>query len=102
VSITVTDTADCGGGFHFGTIDLGQRGYFNNNAEFGGPGAGCRKKNTTGCSTIHWDGQNTLTITLGNESSTQPLQTNPSTAVFTPDPALGLSGTISSDEEENF
>jgi len=101
-TITVTDTADCGGGFHFGTIDLGQRGYFNNNAEFGGPGAGCRKKNTTGCSTIHWDGQNTLTITLGNESSTQPLQTNPSTAVFTPDPALGLSGTISSDEEENF
>ena len=27
-TITVTDATDCNGGFHFGTIDLGQSGYF--------------------------------------------------------------------------
>jgi hypothetical protein len=101
-TISVTDTGDCAGGFHFGSIDLGQRGYFNGNAAFGGSGGGCRSARTTGCSTIHWDGQNTLTITLGKESSVQPMQTRPSALVYTPDPTLGFSGTISSGSEENF
>jgi hypothetical protein len=101
-TLTVIDTADCSGGFHFGTIDLGQRDYFNSNATFGGSAAGCKNAKTTACSTIHFDGQNTLTITLGKESSVQPIQTATSVAVFTPDPALGVSGTISSAREENF
>jgi len=101
-TVTVTAAADCSGGFHFGTIDLGQRGYFDNNASFGGTVGGCRKGKTAGCSTIHWDGQNTLTITLGKESSVQPMQAVPSVAAFTPDPALGLSAPIDSVKEENF
>jgi hypothetical protein len=100
--ITVTDSADCTGGFHFGSIDLGQSGYFNSNVTFGGNMAGCKNGKTADCSTIHWDGQDTLTITLGKESSTQSTQTAPSVAVYNPDPALGLSGTISSANEENF
>ena len=51
---------------------------------------------------IHWNGQNTLTITLGSESADQPTQGAQSVAVYTPDPALGLSGTISSAKETNF
>jgi len=101
-TITVSDSVDCGGGFHFGSIDLGQNGYFNANVSYGGDVTGCKNGKTTGCSTIHWDGKNTLTITLGKESTPQPIQTTPSVAVFTPDPALGLSGTISSVKEENF
>jgi putative nucleotidyltransferase with HDIG domain len=101
-TITVTDSGDCTGGFHFGSIDLGQSGYFNSNVTFGGNVMGCKNGKTTGCSTIHWDGQDTLTITLGRESSTQSIQTATSVAVYTPDPALGLSGTISSAKEENF
>jgi putative nucleotidyltransferase with HDIG domain len=101
-TITVTDSADCTGGFHFGSIDLGQSGYFNSNVTFGGNVMGCKNGKTTGCSTIHWDGQDTLTITLGRESSTQSTQTATSVAVYTPDPALGVSGTISSAKEENF
>jgi hypothetical protein len=101
-TVTVTDTADCSGGFHFGSIDLGQRGYFDGSASFGGSGGGCRPAKTTGCSTIHWDGQNTLTITMGTESSGQPTQTAPSAALYSPDPALGVSGTISSVRQENF
>jgi hypothetical protein len=101
-TITVTDTADCNGGFHFGSIDLGQRDYFNSSASFGGSVGGCRIVKTTECSTIHWDGQNTLTITLGKEGNVQPIQTAPSVLVYTPDPALGLSATISSGRQENF
>jgi hypothetical protein len=33
---SVTDSSDCTSGFHFGTIDLGQSGYLNSNAIFGG------------------------------------------------------------------
>ena len=44
----------------------------------------------------------TLTITLGQASSTQPAQITTSVAVYTPDPTLGLSGTINSVREENF
>jgi len=89
-TITVTDTADCNGGFHFGSIDLGQRDYFNSSASFGGSVGGCRIVKTTECSTIHWDGQNTLTITLGKEGNVQPIQTAPSVLVYTPDPLLAF------------
>jgi len=105
-TVTVTDSADCSGGFHFGTIDLGQRGYFAGTATFGGlitgGGPHCNPGQTAACSRIHWNGQNTLTITLGLESSGQPTQASTSVAVYTPDPALGLSGTIDSVKEENF
>jgi hypothetical protein len=101
-TVTVTDATDCNGGFHFGSIDLGQAGYFNHNASFGGRAAGCKNTKVSGCSSIHWDGRNTLTITLGNESSVQPDQTSPSVAVFTPDPALRLPSAISSGNGEQF
>ena len=101
-TVTVTDSADCAGGFHFGTIDLGQRGYFNNTVTFGGSSAQCTSGTTTGCSTIQWNGNNTLTITLGIAGTGQPTQGTASIAVYTPDPTLGLSGTISSVKEENF
>ena len=101
-TITVTDATDCNGGFHFGTIDLGQSGYFNSDVTFGGNVTGCRNGKTTACSTIHWDGKNTLTITLGAVSSAQSTQTAPSVAVYTPAPSLGLVATISSTKEENF
>ena len=96
--VTLTDTADCAGGFHFGTIDLGQAGYFNaSTATFGGSGLLCSGLlNLTGCSRIHWDGSNTLTITLGQESSGQPTKAIKSVAIFTPDVLLGLSGTARS------
>ena len=81
---SVNDTADCSGGFHFGSINLGQTGYFSTVVDFSG-------------STISWNGINTLTITLGtpNYGGATTVST-PSVAVYTPDPALGISGTISS------
>jgi hypothetical protein len=100
-TLSVTDTADCNGGFQFGTIDLGQRGYFTDTTTFGGSGFSCQTGKTTGCSTIHWDGQNTLTITLGKVNSGQLTRTVPSVAVYLPAPSLGLS-TIASVKEENF
>ena len=100
-TLTVTDTADCTGGFQFGSIDLGQRGYFTDTTTFGGAVTGCQTGKTTGCSTIHWDGLNTLTITLGKVSSGQLTRTVPSVAVYLPAPSLGLS-TIASVKEENF
>jgi len=101
-TVTVTDTVDCNGKFHFGTIDLGQSGYFSGNATFGGNVAGCGGGVSTGCSAIHWDGNNTLTITLGVPSAVQPTQSTASVAVYTPAAALGTSTTISSVEEEQF
>jgi hypothetical protein len=100
-TVTVTDPGDCKGGFHFGSIDLGQTGYFTNTALFGGNVPGCQSGDTTRCSTIHWDGR-TLTITLGAESSVQPVQSTPSVAVYTPAAALRLSSQISSALEEQF
>jgi hypothetical protein len=100
-TVTVTDPGDCKGGFHFGSIDLGQTGYFVNTASFGGNIVGCQNGTRTGCSTIHWDGR-TLTITLGAESGVQPTQTAPSVAVYTPGGALGLSSQISSALDEHF
>ena len=100
--VTVTDTADCNGKFHFGSIDLGQAGYFTTNASFGGNVTGCNNGATTGCSTIHWDGKNTLTITLGWANTTQPTQTIPSVAVYSPTSALGFERTIASVLAENF
>ncbi len=93
---SVTDSTDCAGGFHFGSIDLGQRGYFNSAQTIGGPGAQCSATKTTGCTRIHWDGGHTLTITLGQPQSGEPTQKAPVVAVYTPDPALGVPGTISS------
>ena len=81
--ISLVSAPSCVGGFHFGSIDLGQTGYFNQSTTFSS-------------STIHWDGVNTLTITLGSPNPGTPTQTAPSVAVYTPDPALGLPGTISS------
>ena len=101
-TLTVTDTADCAGGFGFGTIDLGQRGYFTDTTAFGGVVLGCQGGKTVACSKIHWDGQNTLTITLGKPSGGQLTHTAQSVAVFVPVPGLGLSATISSVKEENF
>ena len=51
---------------------------------------------------MQWNGRNTLTITLGSSFVGQPTQAATSIAVYTPAPALGLSGTISSVKEENF
>jgi hypothetical protein len=102
-TMTLTDGGDCAGGLNFGTIDLGQRGYFNTGTvTFGGASLTCGLLLTTTCSSIQWNGQNTHTITLGQASSGQPTQTAPRVAVYTPDPALGLSGTISSTKEEQF
>jgi hypothetical protein len=102
-TVTVTDTADCSGGFHLGSIDLGQRGYFTGSTSFGGATLLCNGLlNLTGCSSIQWDGVRTLTITLGQDTTTQPVQAATSTAVLTPDPALGLPGTVSGTKEENF
>jgi hypothetical protein len=86
---SITDSVDCAGGFHFGSIDLGQRGYVTIDINFSG-------------STIHWDSRNTLTITLGAPGSGSPTQNNPSVAVYTPDPALGISGTFSSGRATPF
>jgi hypothetical protein len=102
-TLTVSDPADCSGGLNFGMIDLGQAGYFYlGTTAFGGPSATCGAGDTSGCSSIEWDGANTLTITLGPASFPQPTETAPSVAVYTPAPALGLPGTISSAYEENF
>ncbi len=102
-TMTVTDTADCSGGFHLGTIDLGQRGYITGSTSFGGASLLCNGLlNLTGCSSIQWDGVRTLTITLGQDATTQPLQAAASVAVLTPDPALGLPVAVSGTKEENF
>jgi hypothetical protein len=54
-------------------------------------------------STISWNGINTLTITLGTPNYGGPTTVStPSVAVYTPDPALGLSGTIASPSEVQF
>jgi len=98
---SVVDPSDCKSGFHFGTIDLGQTGYVVNTATFGGGNSQCNGNTSTGCTTIHWDGQ-TLTITLGRETAGQPTQGAPSVAAYTPDQGLGLSGTIRSANEVNF
>ncbi len=101
---SVDDFTDCGvGGFHFGSVDLGQGGYFNGTVTFGGFGVGCLLYLDSSCSSIQWNGTtNTLTITLGAPSLGTPTQSAPSVAVYTPDPALGYTGTLSSPDEEHF
>jgi HD-GYP domain-containing protein (c-di-GMP phosphodiesterase class II)/predicted phage tail protein len=90
VIASVNDAVDCVGGFHFGSIDLGQTGYFSTVVDFSG-------------STISWNGINTLTITLGTPDYGGPTTVStPSVAVYTPDPALGVSGTISSADVTQF
>jgi len=81
--ISMVTVPGCLGGFHFGTIDLGQTGYFNQSTTFP-------------ASTVHWDGVNTLTITLGRPNPGTPTQKAPISAVYTPDPALGVAGPIGS------
>jgi hypothetical protein len=81
--------SDCGGVFNFGWIDLGQGGYLTGTVIFTD-------------SRIHWDGVNTLTITLGTPDMAVQTQTTPSVAVYHPDAALGISGTISSPDEIQF
>jgi putative nucleotidyltransferase with HDIG domain len=88
--ISVNDPVDCVGGFHFGSIDLGQTGFFNVIVTFSN-------------STISWNGVNTLTITLGSPNwGGPPTQLAPSVAVYTPDPALGIVGTIDTTDETQF
>jgi hypothetical protein len=82
-TIASVSVPSCVGGFHFGSVDLGQTGYFNQATTFPG-------------SMIHWDGVNTLTITLGPPSPGTPTRMAPGTAVYTPDPALLVPGTIAS------
>jgi hypothetical protein len=90
-TFSVFDNApsDCGGTFNFGVVDLGQGGYFYGTDIFNN-------------STIHWDGMNTLTITLGSPVIPCPIQSVASVATYDPAPALGVSGTISSTNEEQF
>jgi hypothetical protein len=87
-SFAVFDTA-CGGDFNFGWIDLGQLGYCTGTVEFTD-------------ATIHWDGINTLTITLGSPDGATSEVSTPSVATYNPAAALGLPGTISSPSEEQF
>jgi hypothetical protein len=85
---SVADSA-CASGFHFGTIDLGQKGYFNGTVTITG-------------GSITWTNGDTLTITLGSPSTGDPTEGVKSVAVYTPDPALGPLGTISSINEVQF
>jgi hypothetical protein len=86
---SVSDSSGCAGGFHFGSIDLGQGGYFNGTVTFAN-------------SSIQWNGANTLTITLGPASLGDPTQNASSVAVYTPDAGLGFTGTISSPNQKHF
>jgi HD-GYP domain-containing protein (c-di-GMP phosphodiesterase class II) len=100
---SVSDSSGCTGGFHFGSIDLGQGGYFSGTVTFGGPSLGCLLGIlNVSCSSIQWNGVNTLTITLGAPSTGNPTQSATSVAVYTPDAALGYTGTISSVKQEHF
>jgi hypothetical protein len=105
--VSVSDSADCNGGFHYGTVDLGQRGYFNGTVTFGGTiGTGLLLCNvliqSASCSRVHWNGADALTITLGNPSAVNPSQTTSSVAVYMPDASLGFTGSISSAKQEQF
>ena len=74
---SVSDSSGCAGGFHFGSIDLGQGGYFNGTVTFGGTSVGCFLIINASCSSIQWNGANTLTITLGAASAGNPTQKAP-------------------------
>ena len=71
---SVSDSSGCAGGFHFGSIDLGKGGYFNGTVTFGGGSLGCLLVINATCSSIQWNGVNTLTITLGAASIGDPTQ----------------------------
>ena len=87
---SITDHTDCPvGGFHFGKIDLGQKDYFKGTVTFAN-------------STIRWNGTDTLTITLGAPSVVDPRDRTLSASIYTPDPALGLSGQIGSQTGVQF
>ncbi len=99
---SVSDSSGCASGFHFGSIDLGQGGYFNGTVTFGGTSVNCVLIVNASCSSIQWNGANTLTITLGAASIGDPTHNATSVAVYTPDPALDYTGTISSPNEKHF
>ena len=102
-TVTVTDFADCSGGLHFGTIDLGQRGYFNTGTA---PSAAIR---SPACSGSHdWMRLDPVERPEHSHDHARrgerrhPTQAAESMAAYTPDAALGLAGTIDSSKEENF
>ena len=102
---SVDDGTDCPGGFHFGTIDLGQTGYFNGDMSFGGFALfQCDMLiSVSGCSRIHWDGSATLTITFGLPSNGNArTQSNAGIATYVPDAALGQTGSITSAAVKQF
>jgi hypothetical protein len=90
-TFSVFDNApgDCGGTFNFGVVNLGQGGY-------------CIGTIIFNDSTIHWDGIDTLTITLGSPLLPNPTQLTPSVATYSPAGALGITGTINSPDEVQF
>ena len=89
---SVSDSSGCTGGFHFGSIDLGQGGYFNGTVTFGGASLGCVLIINASCSSIQWNGSNTLTITLGAASVGDPTQNATSVACLYARPGIGLYG----------
>jgi archaellum component FlaF (FlaF/FlaG flagellin family) len=93
--LSVTATGCGAGGFHFGQLDLGGKGYVRNGttATFGATGAS---------SSITWNPATaTLRIVFGGSSTNRFGNVNGSTAVYTPDAALTdthglpISGTVS-------
>jgi hypothetical protein len=86
--VTGASSAACGV-FHFGSIDLGQSGYF----------SGDNPTFTNGTAT--WNGTNTLTLVLGRPSSDQPTHSAPSVATYQPDPNL-VEPSISSADTAHF
>jgi hypothetical protein len=80
-ALTVSDSTDCSGGLHFGTIDLDERSFFHTGTvTFDGFSGTWGRSNTSGRSTIKWNGTNTLTITFGVVSHRQPSRTPSGTA----------------------
>ena len=93
--MSVTATGCGSSGFHFGTVDLGSKGYVKagSTANFGP---------TPTSSTVTWDPATaTLRIVFGSTTSTKFGTVNSSVATYTPDPALtdlrglAITGTVS-------
>jgi len=95
--------SECLGGFNFGTIDLGQNGYFRGSVTFGGLSLGCSivPIDDSDCTQIALSGD-TLTMTLGAPSATQETNPSPSVAIYSPSSALDQSGTFESPDEIQF
>ncbi len=92
-TVTVTDAADCNGGFHFGTIDLGQGGYFTRHHDFRRQRAGVQSGGKTiGMFDDPLGRANTLTITLGKATRRQRIRTAPVSPSTLPIPPLASRG----------